>query len=243
MRLNKYLARAGVASRRRAEELIAAGRVRVGGGVVTDPWFRVGGEQLVEVDGESVGLPEEFVYILLHKPLNTVSTLSDEQGRATVRELIDIPERIFPVGRLDYRTSGVLLLTNDGEITNLLLHPRRHVRKVYEVTTHKRILEGHLKRLQKGVLLPGDGVTAPCGISLVRLDKGRPVYRMVLFEGRNRQIRRMLSLFSYHVKKLVRLEFAGLTTRGLLPGQWRFLSKKEIEALKKRIGYHGNQES
>ncbi|MBL7033512.1 MAG: pseudouridine synthase [Candidatus Delongbacteria bacterium] len=180
-------------------------------------------------------MAQAFVYVLLHKPTETVTTLSDEKGRTNVRELIDLPERIFPIGRLDYKTSGVLLLTNDGELSQLLTHPRYGVRKVYEVVVQRRMQEEHIERLQKGVVLE-DGRTQPCRIEYLRSQGVKAIYRITVKEGRNRLIRRLIEHFGYNVRQLSRVEFGGMTTGNLKPGQWRIVSKPELEKLRARIG-------
>ena len=225
MRLNAYLARAGVASRRRADELIKAGRVTVNG----DPGqlnTLVAARDRVEVDGEPV-TAQKLTYALLYKPAGTVTTASDPQGRPTVVELVDVPERVVPVGRLDADTTGALLLTNDGPLAHRLAHPRYGVEKVYEVDVEGRPGDAALQTLAKGVELE-DGPTAPAIVR--RLAPSR--LELTLHEGRNRQVKRMLEAVGHPVRRLHRSRYAGLTLEGLEPGAWRELEPSEVERLR-----------
>ena len=224
MRLNAYLARAGVASRRGADELIKAGRVTVNGEPGQLNTF-VGAQDRVEVDGEPVSA-QELRYVLLHKPAGTVTTASDPQGRPTVVELVDVPERIVPVGRLDADTTGALLLTNDGPLAHRLAHPRYGVEKVYEVDVEGRPGDAALQALAKGVELE-DGLTAPATVR--RLAPSR--FELTLHEGRNRQVKRMLEAVGHPVRRLHRSRYAGLTLEGLEPGAWRELEPSEVKRL------------
>ena len=226
MRLNAYLARAGVASRRRSDELIKAGRVTVNG----DPGQLntvVQRDDRVELDGEPVGL-QPPAYVLLHKPAGAVTTASDPQGRRTVVELVDHPARIVPVGRLDYGTTGALLLTNDGELAHRLAHPRYEVEKVYEAEVEHDPSEESLARLRAGIELD-DGPTSPAQAR--RLGPGR--VEVAIHEGRKHQVRRMLEAVGHPVKRLHRSRYAGLTLEGLEPGQWRELEPSEVERLRR----------
>lgn len=234
MRLNKYLAHAGVASRRRCDDLIMAGHVKVNGhkvesvGVVIDEK-----KDVVTFKGKPVTLGETYTYVLLNKPRGVVTTVSEQFQRNTVIDFIGIPERIYPVGRLDYNTTGVLLLTNDGELTNRLLHPNYKVLKKYRIVLNRLVRPVDLHQLQKGVELDGS-MTLPCKITEIRRVDNRSILEMELREGRNRQIRRMFELFDYQVDELNRIEFAGLTLKNLQPGEWRYLIDKEVERLKER---------
>ncbi len=225
MRLNAYLARAGVASRRGADELIKAGRVTVNGEPGQLNTF-VEARDRVEVDGEPV-TAQRLTYVLLHKPAGTVTTASDPQGRPTVVELVDVPERVVPVGRLDADTTGALLLTNDGPLAHRLAHPRYGVEKVYEVDVEGRPGDAALQTLAKGVELE-DGLTAPATVR--RLAPSR--LELTLHEGRNRQVKRMLEAGGHPVRRLHRSRYAGLTLEGLEPGAWRELEPSEVKRLR-----------
>jgi 23S rRNA pseudouridine2605 synthase len=224
VRLNAYLARAGVASRRAADELIKAGRVRVNGAPGQLNTFVARGDR-VEVDGEEV-TAQRLAHVLLHKPAGTVTTARDPQGRPTVVELVDLPERIVPVGRLDADTTGALLLTNDGPLAHRLAHPRYGVEKTYEVEVEGEPDERALERLREGVELD-DGRTAPAKARRI----GPSMLELVLHEGRNRQVKRMCQAVGHPVKRLHRSAYAGLTLEGLEPGQWRELEPSEVKRL------------
>jgi pseudouridine synthase len=227
MRLNAYLARAGVASRRRADELIKAGRVRVNGEPGRLNTFVERGDR-VEVDGQEVAA-QRLAYVLLNKPAGAVATASDPQGRPTVVELIDLPERVVPVGRLDADTTGALLLTNDGPLAHRLAHPRYGVEKTYEVDVEGKPDDDALRALADGVELD-DGRTAPARVRRL----GRSRIELVIHEGRNRQVKRMLQAVGHPLKRLHRSAYAGLTLEGLEPAQWRELEPSEVELLKRR---------
>jgi len=226
VRLNAYLARAGVASRRGADELIEAGRVRVNGEPATLGMV-VGDADRVEVDGRTV-VPQRLAYVLLHKPAGVVATARDPQGRPTVVGLVRHPVRVVPVGRLDADTTGALLLTNDGDLAHRLAHPRYGVEKVYEADVEGEPGWAALRRLAEGVELE-DGRTAPARVR--RLGPGR--IELVLHEGRNRQVRRMCEAVGHPVRRLHRSVYAGLDLRGLEPGEWRELSAEEVARLRR----------
>ena len=228
MRLNAYLARAGVASRRRADELIKAGRVTVNG----EPGRLntvVGAHDRVEVDGEEVAR-QRLAYVLLHKPAGVVTTARDPQGRTTVVGLVPHEPRVVPVGRLDVDTTGVLLLTNDGQLAHRLAHPRYGVEKTYVAEVERDPDEDALRRLREGIELE-DGWTAPAGAS--RLGPGR--VELVLHEGRKHQVKRMLSAVGYPVTRLHRSAYAGLTLEGLEPARWRELDADEVDQLRRAV--------
>ena len=225
MRLNAYLARAGVASRRRADELIKAGRVRVNGEPGQLNTFVARGDR-VEVDGGEV-TAQRLAYVLLHKPRGVVTTARDPQGRPTVVELVDVPERVVPVGRLDADTTGALLLTNDGQLAHRLAHPRYGVEKVYEADVEGRPSDETLATLAHGVELD-DGRTVPARVR--RLGPSR--IELTLHEGRNRQVRRMCDAVGHPVVHLHRSRYAGLGLDGLGPGEWRELTAEEVARLR-----------
>ena len=225
MRLNAYLARAGVASRRNADELIKAGRVTVNGAPGRLNTF-VQSRDRVELDGEPVEL-QALTYVLLHKPAGTVTTARDPHGRPTVVELVDLAVRIVPVGRLDADTTGALLLTNDGELAHRLAHPRYEVEKVYEAEVEGEPSDDALRRLEQGVELD-DGPTAPARARRL----GRHTVELSIHEGRKHQVKRMLAAVGHPVQRLHRSRYAGLTVEGLEPGQWRELEPSEVERLR-----------
>ena len=224
MRLNAYLARSGVASRRKADELIKAGRVRVNGEPGELNTFVELGDR-VEVDGREVSA-QRLAYVLLHKPAGVVTTASDPQGRPTVVELVDQDVRVVPVGRLDVDTTGALLLTNDGNLAHRLAHPRYEVEKVYEAEVEGEPSEEALHRLAEGVDLE-DGMTAPADIR----HTGPSTIELSIHEGRNRMVRRMLEAVGHPARRLHRSRYAGLTLEGLAAGESRALSAPEVERL------------
>ena len=229
MRLNAFLARAGVASRRKADELIKAGRVLVNGEPGQLNTF-VESRDVVEVDGERIA-KQALAYVLLNKPAGVVTTASDPQRRPTVVSLVGHESRVVPVGRLDVDTTGALLLTNDGPLAHRLAHPRYGVEKVYEVETWKDLNDEALRRLAEGVELE-DGVTAQARVR--RLGAAR--IELVLHEGRNRQVRRMCEAVGHRVRRLHRSVYAGLRVDGLAPGKWRELTVDEVELLRANPG-------
>jgi len=229
VRLNAYLARAGVASRRKADELIKAGLVTVNGEPGQLNTF-VGKQDRVELDGRLLAR-QALSYVLLHKPAGVVTTASDPHGRPTVVELVsDFPVRVVPVGRLDADTTGALLLTNDGELAHRLAHPRYEVEKVYEADVEGEPSDDALRRLETGVELD-DGLTAPARAR--RLGPGK--VELVIHEGRKHQVKRMLEAVGHPVTRLHRSRYAGLTLKGLGPGDSRELTGAEVERL--RSGY------
>jgi 23S rRNA pseudouridine2605 synthase len=225
MRLNAYLARTGVTSRRKADELIKAGRVRVNGEPGELNTF-VGEDDVVELDGERIE-PQPLAYVLLHKPAGVVTTAHDPQGRPTVVGLVEHEVRVVPAGRLDADTTGVVLLTNDGELAHRLAHPRYEVEKVYEADVEGEPDDEALMQLAEGIELD-DGRTAPARVR--RLGPSR--VELSIHEGRKHQVKRMLEAVGHPVRSLHRSRYAALTAEGLEPGQWRELTAAEIEALR-----------
>lgn len=232
-RLQKVIAQAGLASRRQAEEWISSGRVLVNGvparlGERADPAV-----DEVIVNGRKLTVAEEKVTLLLNKPRGYISTLKDPQGRALVTELVaDVPQRLFPIGRLDYNTEGLLLLTNDGELSQHLSHPRHHVPKTYLVKVRGQVTEEKLARLRNGIRL-SEGLTQPAEVANVRCGRGTGWFEMTIREGRNRQVRRMCEAVDLQVVRLKRLSIGFLTLGTLPTGAYRKLSSQEIARLKK----------
>jgi len=226
VRLNAYLARAGIASRRGSDDLIKEGRVKVNDEPGQLNTYVHAGDR-VEVDGEPVAA-QKLTYVLLNKPAGTVTTASDPQGRPTVVQLVDdVPERIVPVGRLDADTTGVLLLTNDGALAHRLAHPRYGVDKVYEVEVEGEPDDAALRRLAEGVELD-DGLTAPAGVRRLAPSK----IELTLHEGRKHQVKRMCAAVGHPVRRLHRSRYAGLTVGGVEPGRWRELDPTEVTQLR-----------
>ena len=229
MRLAKFLAHAGVASRRAAEDIVRAGRVTVGGAVVTDPAHDVEPSSGVAVDGWALEGPEERLVVALNKPPGVVSTARDTHGRATVVDLVDLPgARLYPVGRLDADTSGLILLTNDGELAQRLLHPRYEVPRTYRArVAGGRLSPRALRALREGVELE-DGRTSPAQVREVRTG----LLELTLREGRKRQVKRMCAAVGHPVQALERTRFGSVDLRGLAPGRWRRLSPAEVQRLR-----------
>jgi len=234
MRLQKFLARAGVASRRGSEDLITAGRVSVNGEVVTALGAKVDPlKDTVTVDGREVRLGEGAVYLLLHKPADTVTTMSDPQGRRTIREFMppDAPG-LFPVGRLDRDTTGAILLTTDGELAHRLMHPRYHVPKRYRARVAGCVTERELAPLRQGMTLD-DGPTKPAEARILRAQDAGSDVELVISEGRKRQVKRMLEAIGHPVEILHREAFGPLELGALAPGEWRELTAEEVAALER----------
>lgn len=226
-RLQKLIARAGVCSRREAEKIIIAGRVTVDGQIVTELGAKADTHQSICVDGKRLQL-EEKIYIMLNKPRGYVSTVNDERGRKTVLDLLgNLQGRVYPVGRLDMDSEGLLILTNDGDLTNALIHPRYEVFKTYRATIAGNVTSEKLDRLRAGIELE-DGLTAPAEVHLL----GDNLVEVTIHEGRNRQVRRMFAAIGCDVKRLKRVKFAGLTLEGLRVGKHRALTTAEVTRLK-----------
>lgn len=232
-RLQKYLAHAGVASRRTCEELISAGKVRVNGEVVREMGVKIDPEKdRVEVNGQTVGEKEDKIYLMLNKPKGYVTTLRDPQGRPKVVDLVkDTGRRVYPVGRLDFDTEGLLLLTNDGELTFALTHPRHEIGKTYIAVVKGIPDKDKLKRFQKGLRL-ADGMTAPAKVRVMKKKGANAVLEITIFEGRNRQIRRMCETIGHPVLELKRISMGFLELGNLAEGKYRQLTEKEIRKLK-----------
>jgi 23S rRNA pseudouridine2605 synthase len=230
MRLARYLAQCGVASRRRAEEIVRAGRVLVDGERVTDPARDVTDRSVVTVDGRQVR-PEAHEAYALNKPVGVVSTAQDPQRRRKVVDLVPSAARLYPVGRLDADTSGLILLTNDGELANQLTHPSFEVEKAYRARVIGQVSQRDLERLRTGVELE-DGPTAPAEARIIERGPRSTVLELVIHEGRKRQVRRMCEAVGHPVNALERVRFGPLELGDLAPGQWRALGAAELEALR-----------
>lgn len=241
-RLQKVIAHAGIASRRKAEELITTGRVSVNGKVVKELGTKVGTKDKIEVDG----LPlerEEPVYFLLYKPRGVISSVSDDKGRKVVTDFFpEIQQRIYPIGRLDYDTSGLLLLTNDGEFANVLMHPKYEIEKVYVAKVKGIPLKEKLRQLEKGIRLE-DGKTSPAKVKMLSVDKRKEtsIIEISIREGRNRQVRRMFEAIGHDVLKLKREKYGFLTLSGLSTGDSRELTPHEIKQLRALASTEGNR--
>lgn len=231
-RIQKLIAQAGIASRRKAEELIIQGKVKVDGVVITELGYKAKKSSVIEVDGKKID-KEEKVYFVMNKPKNILSSVSDDRGRKTVIDLIDVKERIFPVGRLDYDTTGVLLLSNDGEFANELIHPRYHVEKEYDVTVKGIFKSEELKKLQSGIVIDNKK-TLPAKVVMINKDVSNGIcnIQLTIREGRNHQVKKMVEYFGYRVTKLNRRRFGCIDLKGLNIGDVRRLKPFEIKKLR-----------
>ena len=230
-RLQKVIAKAGITSRRKAEDLIINNRVRVNGSIINELGYKVSSKDSIKVDNKALKF-QQTVYYLLNKPKNILSTTSDDRNRKTCIDLIDDNKRIYPIGRLDYDSSGLLLLTNDGDFTNLMLHPRYHLVKKYDVTINGILDNQMISTLQNGIIIDGYK-TKPCKIKIQYQDneKNITVLYISLKEGRNRQIKKMMEYYNFKVIKLHRIEFGNLNLGKLKHGEYRKLKKDEINSL------------
>lgn len=226
------MAYCGVASRRKAEEYIRSGMVKVNGVVVTKMGTIVTEADNVELNGKPVRIEKNKIYIMLHKPREYVTTVRDPQGRKTVMDLVQgINERVYPVGRLDYDTSGLLLLTNDGELAYKMTHPSYEILKVYVATVEGHPSQETIRSLESGIRIDGY-VTAPAGVKVIEKYKDRTKLEITIHEGRNRQVRKMCEVAGHPVIMLKRIKLGCLSLNGLKSGQWRFLTQREIKKLK-----------
>lgn len=232
-RLQKRIANSDYTSRRKAETLITEGKVKVNGQVVTELGTKVSHSDTVEVEGIKIE-QEDKMYILFYKPTQVITSVSDDRGRKVVTDYFeDIETRIYPVGRLDYDTSGVLLLTNDGEFTNLMTHPRYHIKKKYVAKLKGYLMREQVKELEQGIELE-DGFTQPAQVKIKRQDKEKntTLVEITISEGRNRQVRRMFEYFGHEVNKLTRIQFGPLDLKGLNAGEGRVLTPHEVKTLR-----------
>ncbi|MBI4536159.1 MAG: rRNA pseudouridine synthase [Ignavibacteriae bacterium] len=235
IRINRYLSMCGAASRRKADQLIQEGKVEVNGKVMTDLGTKIDPRRdKVFLAGKQVARVHEYVYLVMNKPRDAITTLSDERGRTTVMSLMHSKQRVYPIGRLDRNTTGILLFTNDGDFANRLMHPTHEIPKSYRVTTDNPVSREHLDRLRRGIRLE-DGMTSPAYVEVLPGGKGREV-GITIHEGRNRQVRRMFEELGYDVKKLDRVAYGPVSKEGLARGATRSLTRTEIRTLKELAG-------
>ncbi len=231
VRLNKFIAEAGVASRRKADELILQGRVKVNGETVSEPGVRLKAGVLVEVDGKAVAPERKKVYIMLHKPARYISSVKDQFSRKTVLDLIKgVRERVYPVGRLDYDTSGLLLLTNDGDFAYRMTHPKHEVDKVYLAVVAGVPDEKDMEAFKNGIVIDGL-LTSPARLKVVRAEKDHSLVKITLREGRNRQVRKMCQAIGHPAISLKRIGIGRLRLGNLKEGKWRNLTREELRML------------
>jgi 23S rRNA pseudouridine2605 synthase len=230
-RLNKYIADAGICSRRKADELIANGNVKVNGGVTKEMGFQVEPEDKVQVNGRVIDKVDKKIYVAVNKPLGYITSMDDDKNRATVAELVaDIPERLFPVGRLDYNTTGLLIMTNDGQLTYTLTHPKHHVYKTYVAKVAGVISDRRLDKLRKGVDI-GGFVTSPAKVKVIKQLPRHAIVEIQIREGKNRQVRKMFAAVGNKVQELHRTAIGDIKLGRLMEGHYRKLTREEIEYL------------
>ena len=233
IRLQKYLAEAGIASRRKCEELILDGKIEVNGKVVTELGTKVTENDKVKYNGKLISSVEEKIYILLNKPIGYVTTVKYQFGRDTVLDLVKVDKRIVPVGRLDMYTSGALILTNDGEFVNKLTHPKNEVNKTYNVTISGKMTQEDINKLQKGVKIDDNYITKPAKVKILKIDEEKNISRIqiTIHEGKNRQVRKMCNAIDKKVLALHRSKIGDIDVKDLKIGTWRYLTEKEINSL------------
>ena len=232
VRLNKAIADAGIASRRAADELIREGKVTVNRKVCTELGTKVGLDDVVAVNGEPISRTKHLTYVLLNKPKDIITTSHDEKGRKTIFDIVKIKQRLFSVGRLDRNTTGALLITNDGEMANRLMHPRYRIPRVYRAKLDKPLQPMHAQQIARGVELE-DGMTQPAELMIDPSDN--ELVLIEIYEGKNREVRRLFEHFGYDVKRLDRKQYGSLTTRGLARGEYRHLTRQEIQTLRNLV--------
>ena len=232
MRLNKYIATAGVCSRRKADELIANGNVKVNGASVREHGVQVEPGDVVSVNGKVIEEPADKIYVAVNKPLGYITSMDDDKGRATVAELVDdIPERLFPVGRLDYNTTGLLIMTNDGQLTYTLTHPKHEVWKTYVAVVAGVLSDTRIAKLRKGVDI-GGFVTSPAKVKVIKQMPRHAVVEIKIREGKNRQVRKMFAAVGNKVQSLERTAIGDVRLGRLMSGHYRKLTRQEVEYLK-----------
>ena len=231
IRLQKYIAMCGVCSRRDAEELIKQGRVYVNGSKVEEMGLKITYEDKVEIDGNVISMEKKKYYIMMNKPTGVISAVSDDRGRKCVTDFIKgVDARLYPVGRLDYDTQGLILITNDGDFMQKLTHPSHEVWKTYEALVRGIPGQNDIKEFEQGLLLE-DGMTLPCVLEVIGYEGKNAIVEVMIREGRNRQVRRMLERINHPVIRLKRTKIASLELGDLKPGQWRFLNSEDFKAL------------
>ena len=232
MRINRYIAQAGVCSRRKADELIANGNVKINGAVLKEPGYEVGEGDSVEVNGRRIAFTQKMEYVLINKPLGVVTTVSDDKDRPTVMEIVkDIDARLFPVGRLDYNTSGALIMTNDGQTAYRLTHPKHEVYKTYRVRVSGILSAEKAARLRKGVDI-GGFITSRAKVSVLKTGKNSTIVEISIHEGKNRQVRKMFAAVGNPVQELTRIAIGDIRLGHLKEGHYRKLTREEVEYLK-----------
>ena len=235
-RLQKYLANNGIASRRKAEELILQGKVKVNGKIVTELGTKINSEKdVIEYDGKEVKQTADKVYILLNKPIDYVTTVKDQFNRNTVIDLVKVKEKVLPVGRLDMYTSGALILTNDGDFIYHVTHPKHEINKTYTVTLKGKVTEQEVKSLENGVIIDEDYKTKPAKVRILKIDNEKNISRLeiTIHEGKNRQVRKMCEAIDKKVLALHRSKIGDISVKDLKIGEWRYLKEKEITQLMK----------
>lgn len=231
MRLQVFLAKAGIASRRKCEELIKAGRVSVNEHIILDMGFKVDEKDVISLDDKKVAIESRKIYIALNKPIGYVTTVKDQFLRKTVIDLVkEIPERIYPVGRLDYDTSGLLLLSNDGDFTYKLTHPKHKVEKTYIVELAETLTLEQMNQFQKGIKID-NYITAPAKLECINQGKNYSQWKVTIHEGKNRQVRKMFLYFGYKVLTLKRISIGNIVLGDLAEGKWRYIKQEEISKL------------
>lgn len=232
-RLQKIISHAGITSRRKAEQLILEGKVTVNGEVIKELGVKCDpNKDDIRVNGEQIFIDDERIVILFNKPAKVITSMSDPHNRKKVVDFIKIDERVYPIGRLDYDTEGLLLLTNDGDLANRLMHPKYGIQKIYEVIIKGSLKKDEISKLRNGILLR-DGLTSPAKITMIaKLSNNRSKINVTIHEGRNRQVRRMFEALNYEVEYLKRICYGFLTLEGVEIGRYRHLSKKEVARLK-----------
>lgn len=236
MQLNKYIALCGITSRRKANIPIKQGKITVNGKIVNELGVQVDPQKdVVKLNHQELKIPPKYRYIVLNKPESTITSFTDKRNRKLVIDCVEVKERIFPVGRLDYDTTGTLLLTNDGDLTYRLSHPKYEIDKIYQVMVQGTITTNELKKLQNGIDI-GNGDIVKGEALIIKKYPQKSLLEIIIHQGKKRQIKRMMKKINHPVIKLTRTVFAGLTTEGLKPGEWRDLKSEEIEMLYAKTG-------